>query len=499
MFLQFRKLIAGDQKLQWILAAGLIVQLATSVTAIGFSTFDQHFSIIEFSSYQLGEEHAADYAVELREQLRPTAQVYLFSTFRQFCGALGIDDPYAQLTILRILLGAIMFAAFNLAALYFFHRGHRRVLYWVLLILNFSWMFPYTRTLYSSEMMAGLFFLVALALYDAESRNRSRFGMILFVGFLFALGFYFRYQIALALIGVGIWILFAEKKHPNLGPLALGFAAGLLLNFYLDSRFYEQWVFTPFEHFHHNIVKGKSSDYGHQSFLRYVGTLSAVITAPPFSLVLFGIILIGWFRNPLHPIFLGVALFVIGHSLVGHKEERFLYPVFPALPLLAGWSIPYLLPAFRSRVRPVLKVLLILTVVVNVALLGAFMLVPYSQTVHFGNKLRKKFNESGQTVYCLYRSPYETMSGVPMRFYQKGVQGFTLRELTISDSIAKLPNGAYFATTFNEIKTQFSLLDSLGFRPVAYSSSILWKLNGMLHSRGKPTVNDSWVLFRKDQ
>ena len=38
-----------------------------------------------------------------------------------------------------------------------------KILYAVLLILNFSWIFPYTRTLYSSEMLSGLFFFGAIA------------------------------------------------------------------------------------------------------------------------------------------------------------------------------------------------------------------------------------------------------------------------------------------------------------------------------------------------
>src|SRR5258705_7901836 len=85
MFGDLKKIIREDKKARLILLAGLIVQVITSITAIGFSNFDQHFSIVEFSSLQLGNENAASYAFELESKIRPTLQVYLFSGFYKAC------------------------------------------------------------------------------------------------------------------------------------------------------------------------------------------------------------------------------------------------------------------------------------------------------------------------------------------------------------------------------------------------------------------------------
>jgi phosphatidylinositol glycan class B len=502
MFKEIKKLLREDKKLQWILFAGFILQVIVSIKAIGFSTFDQHFSIIEFSSYQLGNEHAANYAVELQEKLRPTLQVYMFSAYYQLCIAAGIKDPYTQLTILRILLGLVMFIAFNLIAIHYFKNEKRNILYWVLLILNFSWIFPYTRTLYSSEMLSGLFFFIPAALYDYKKGRTPGILFLIGIGFLFGLSFYFRYQISLALIGFGIWLVFFEKKFHRLLPLFLGFSLALLFNFYLDSRFYDQWIFTPYQHFYHNIVEDKASDYGHQSFLRYIGVLIGVITAPPFSIVIFIFIVIAYFKKFSHPIFLSTLLFIVGHSFIGHKEERFLFPIFGALPLLAGWSLPYLINFYQHSKRwlaGLIRVLFIITIIVNFILLGLFTIIPYSQSVYFGYKLKKKFIDSGTVIFCLYRTPYETVSGVPMTFYQKAIKGFSLKKVYSPDSLRQLTaSGMYIATTYNEIKPRMQMLDSLGYKPVDFSSPILWKINRFLQSKGKPTVNDSWVLYRKE-
>jgi GPI mannosyltransferase 3 len=72
--------------------------------------------------------------------------------------AIGITDPYTQLTILRLILGLLMFAVFNLLAFHYFGNAPRKTLLFVLLLMNFTWVLPYTRTLFCAEMMSSLFF-----------------------------------------------------------------------------------------------------------------------------------------------------------------------------------------------------------------------------------------------------------------------------------------------------------------------------------------------------
>src|SRR6476660_512704 len=127
-----KKIIQKDRKLQLILAGGLLIQLITCITAIGFYHPDQHFSIVEFSSYQLGKESGASYVYEFTHFVRPTLEIHLFSGYYLICTFFGIHDPYLQLAILRIILGTAMFVLFNLMSLYYFQNDKRKVLYSVL-------------------------------------------------------------------------------------------------------------------------------------------------------------------------------------------------------------------------------------------------------------------------------------------------------------------------------------------------------------------------------
>jgi hypothetical protein len=94
------KIIQSDPQIKWLLFAGLMIQVLTSITAIGVSSADQHFQIVEFSMHQLGKPSGASYVWEFDHFVRPTLQVYLFSAYHMACNGIGITDPYQQLTIL---------------------------------------------------------------------------------------------------------------------------------------------------------------------------------------------------------------------------------------------------------------------------------------------------------------------------------------------------------------------------------------------------------------
>src|SRR5436190_6862249 len=120
MLMEIKKLIKSDPKLKLILFAGLIIQVLFSITATGFYHPDQHFQIIEFSSYQTGEPNAASYLWEYDHPVRSTIQVYLFTGWHWMINTVGIHDAFLELTLLRILLGLLMFAVFNIIVLHYF-------------------------------------------------------------------------------------------------------------------------------------------------------------------------------------------------------------------------------------------------------------------------------------------------------------------------------------------------------------------------------------------
>jgi len=167
-----------------------------------------------------------------------------------------------------------------------------------------------------------------------------------------------------------------------------------------------------------------------------------------------------------------------------------------------GFGLPYLFNYYentRNWIRSVFKTALIITIVLNTALLILFAAIPYSQSVYFTSQLKNKFTKQPATVYYLFRSPYATPGGSPFVFYKNGAKNIELNKITYMDSVRKLTgNDVYLAVTYNDLKDGRPMLDSLGYKPTIYSSKLLWNINEFLHSKKINTINDIWVLYKKE-
>jgi phosphatidylinositol glycan class B len=382
-----------------------------------------------------------------------------------------------------------------------YFRDQKRTLMYVLLLVNFSWALPYSRTLFSSEMMSSLFFFGTLLLYEYKKDKDPSFILLLLIGFLFSLSFYFRFQIAFSMAGLAVWLLFFEKRYKHVAPLLAGFAAGTAMNVVLDYGFYKEWVFTPYSYFYANIIDGRADYFGRSSFLRYIGLILLVAPAPLFSFVLFYYMLKNSVRYYTNPVIISVVLFVIFHSIVGHKEERFLFPVFNVFPLLIGWSIlevQKILTSSRYVLRNIARFLLWSTIVLNTVLLIVMTTVPFSQTILFSKKLSNRFKGEQAMIYCIGQSPFETPSGNQMEFYKIASRNISVRKIKIfNPAILMREQPEFIATPYNSVKEHFANLDNLGYKPVLASSSFLWKLNELLDRNEMTTINEIWMLYQK--
>ena len=497
LFEEFRETIRKDKTLRLLLLASLIVQVIVCLTAIGIYHPDQHFQIIEFSSAQLHKPFG--YVWEYDAHIRPTLQVYIFTGYRLLCGWVGITDPFTQMELLQVVVGLALFVLYNAFALWYFKDGPRRTLYWVVFILNFSWWIPYTRTLFSSEMLSSLLFFGGVFIYITR---RTGWLLTTLIGFMFALSFYARFQTAFAILGFGCWMIFFERRYMQLLPLAIGYILGVTLNTWMDHEFYHQWVITPYTYYKVNIIEGKAANFGTSPFIVYFIELMGIVFAPLISILLL------WFafraaiiRKLSDPLSLPVLLFIVGHCIVAHKEDRFLFPILSIMPILVGWGLPDLLRWYetrRPRFHKWIKGIAVFSLSLDLVVLVLFMFTPYCQALHFAAQVKKAFNGAPVSIYTVPRSPLETDGHLPFMYYQEGTRNFSWNKLSTIDSLRYVTSGAeYITTTYNDVKDRKHLLDSLGYERKICSSQILWGLNTALQSVGINTINDVWVLYQK--
>lgn len=500
--------ILNEPKSRWILLAGLIVQLITAFTAIGYFHPDQHFQIIEFASSIKHPSSVPFLPWEFEAQIRPSFLVYVYFAYDAFCGLMGLNDPYAKLTLLRLLTALGSFLLFNGIIAHVF-RKDLRILNLTLFLNNFIWLLPFMRSLFSSEIMSSLLFFGALFwLRGHERKGKTSLFTTVSVGFLLSLSFYTRFQMGFALVGLGFWLLvFKRDKTTLLLGLSFGFLLGIVLNTCLDYLFYDHWVITPYRYFYENIIAGKADTFGRSSFWYYFIELLIIGIAPPISLLIGVLYYRSFFTKWKNPLVWVSFFFILGHSLVGHKEERFLFPIIQLFPVLVGFSIPFAfhrLKTMKKAWKVVIGGLLYFSLSLNLFALGVFMVLPYSQTIAFGKKVRDYMQPpeyQKTTVVCYNRTPLQTPSKLRLIFYEKGFKTKTMfeevngEELFTQQLFTEKPR--FISGTYNQLKP---LPDSTfqDYHPLFYSSELLWSINRFLESKGANTIEDIWILYERN-
>ena len=499
---EYLQVIKQSRKIQLILFFGLLVQIIFSLVSVGFYHPDQHFQIIEFSSYQLKAPTGATSVWELASKLRPTLQVYLFSGFRIVCESISINNPFHQLTVLRVLQGLLLFFTFNWIAFLYCNKKTIHTLIITLLVINFSWFLPYSRTLFSSELLSALFFFPAIIVFHQQYlTNKTSFYNSIFIGFLLALSFFLRFQIAFSIAGFAVWIFFIEKQFKLSLYLLLGFALGIGLNVFLDYNFYHSLVFTPYLYFKINILQGVASSFGESGISFYFGVLIDIVAVPFISIYFIYFFLKSSLQNLKNPLVISTFFFFIGHFFIGHKEDRFMFTIINIIPIIIAIGkdrFDFLLPTYKWR--KFVKPLAIFSIILNFLLLTLFVFIPYSQTINFDNKIRNYIQSPETRIYCYARNPLQTESFLPLVYYKAGMKNIELINTKNIDSISKLNSKpVWLSSTFNDIKDKLGLIDSLGYKPQLYSSSALWSINVFLMNKKMNTINDIWALYKLEK
>ncbi|VDK52452.1 unnamed protein product [Cylicostephanus goldi] len=164
-----------------------------------------------------------------------------------------------------------------------------------------------------------------------------------------------------------LWAVFGLShllRHPK--PLDLIFKTVLpaalpvlALCTLIDSLYYLRPTCALWNFFNFNVLKGGSAHFGvHPWYWYFLEGLPSVLTIQILPIVL-GLL------SPLRPTLLPLlasAVYVLAHTLLPHKEQRFLLPIIPLLCIYAG-------PFFAARkASPWRRVLLYTMLAVNAAI-----------------------------------------------------------------------------------------------------------------------------------
>jgi phosphatidylinositol glycan class B len=417
------------------MGAALILHLIAVTWSVGFYHTDEHFQILEFLNFKLGRSTGSELAIEFGERIRPWLQPAMDYVIARILMLVGITNPFDWTWVFRFVsgfLGWLSLVGLSILSYSWFENAKLRKL--ALLLCATLWYLPALHARQSSESLSGSVFYIAVSLLFLFAESQS---LLLHcgVGLLLGAAFEFRYQVGFLVMGVFFFYLWKYRpQFKNVTALVLGILFFIALGTWVDHWGYGQWTFAPWNYFHYNLILGHVADVDTQPIWDFFRS-SITETFPPLGFLTLCSFALGWIFMPLAPLtWITFPLYLI-HSLIGHKELRFIFPIVDAGPFLillaasaphrwghkwmAWWQTKFGTSLFKL-IFAINLVALIPTTLLPVWMPARFFSQLYSlrQTLRPESGVSSGFSSNGK-MEILYKdkNPFEIL-GIPLGFYR---------------------------------------------------------------------------------
>ncbi len=241
------------------------------------------------------------------------------------------------------------------------------------------WFLPFLHARTANENLTTSFFIFGL--YSLTKNENIKFAI--FAGIFFALSFITRFQMCVMIATTVLWFLIFNKySWKNFAVLVSSFALVLGLSTLIDTWFYGHFTFTPYNYFKVNIIEKYVAQFGTSHWYEYIreGFKSGF---PPLSLVFITAFIILWIKFPKSLLTWVTLPFFVVHSLIGHKELRFIFPIIFFLPVI----LTFLIGEFKINLR---KSWVIAYLLLSIPAMLYTSLTPASNLINFNKYLYNK-------------------------------------------------------------------------------------------------------------
>jgi phosphatidylinositol glycan class B len=322
--------------------AAVFYVLAATVSTSFFHP-DQHFQTLEFADFKLDPSNEATLAWEYRAAIRPWLQPYIYMGVIKGAQALGVRSPFTIDRLIRLAsgaLGLLAVVAFVIVLAWWLPLAAQKK--WLAWIFALFWLFPTLHTRTSGENMSATFMLLAISSLFLLRRGDAtpppvgssaapftgplRFSLegVMASAVCLGLMFHFRYQMGPVMVALVAWMLIMARTPVRL-LLAYGLTTLVVVaaGVGLDTLGYGSFQVAAWNYLHANLVEGVAASYGVEPWYYY---LKAPLEAP-LGILLVPAVLVFGVRYPGNLLTWLMAVFLLEHTAVAHKEFRFLYPI----------------------------------------------------------------------------------------------------------------------------------------------------------------------------
>lgn len=363
-FLHLRN-VSGPHFHRNVFLIAVVVYLITAWNSSGFHSADEHFQIIAFAQWKMGVLPAEHLPWEFAAQIRSSFQPWIaVATFK--CAALiGIHDPFTQAFLLRAftaLLALFAMRRFMQVMMVRYPLAEQRAF----ILLSYAlWFIPFLSVRFSSEGWSAIFLLRSItALLSPGSKTRNGAVAGLYAG----IAMLCRPPVALIMLTLVAWSRFVRRDPPRVVVNMLVAASGVLVfGLLVDTAFYGHFAPTTWNYVTLGLVGDPARRFDELPWYYYPPWIVKYAIPPIGATILLAFVLVLW-KRPSHLIVWCALPYIVVHSIIAHKELRFLYPLALLVPwlLLEAWGIAKTL----TTSRPLLHTLLVILTVFNVVGLG---------------------------------------------------------------------------------------------------------------------------------
>lgn len=334
------------QPLAAAMLAGATARLVAATVGLGFHARDDYFHVL-LPALRWIEDPTFDWdssglpGAGIRSHLVPRAVWLVMRT----CHSAGIEAPNSVLRVLYLVAGAydlLAVPAVWLAGRRLLDDRGARLAVW-LAALHFAMPYAGTRLLIEAMAMPPLALGIWAATYPTFRKQ-------LVAGLLVGLACWFRYQVGAAALGLAAAVGIAGFRRDQwrglrtqLGGLAMGGVIAVSIQGSFDLATTGDFLGPMLRNIGANLEP--PADLSRSTPLAYLG-LWLLLTAPPATLVLVPAMVRAARKLPL--VTWPFVVFVVVHSAIPHKEERFMLPVLPLFLLLLA-AAPSALEETRGR------------------------------------------------------------------------------------------------------------------------------------------------------
>jgi GPI mannosyltransferase 3 len=401
-----------------VLLLSSVALLILAVYSVGYYHPDEHFQILEFAGLKLNLTRAEYLPWEYHALMRPSIQPAIVVLVHRAFGLFGYTDPFTITIFLRMLSGALTFAAMWM--IYRRYTGDIRepiLQKWFLLLSFLLWFALYNGIRFSSETWSGAIFIIGFSYLFSISRKPGPMDY-LFTGLLLGLSFIVRYQAVLLIAGFLAWfVIIRRERMANMAWMIAGILVAVIAGIIIDRWFYGEWVLTAWNYFEQNILEDKISGFGLSPWYFYFQDVF-IRTIPPFSLVIILSFIVFLIFRPKDLLTWTLLPFILIHFFLGHKETRFFYPLIGFIPVIfiraigitsSNWGI-------RLWENKPFVVFAKISWVVNIALILFSFFNPADSQVNMYSKIYHTYTKP-ITLYYLDEDPYH--KALDIHYYKR--------------------------------------------------------------------------------